>query len=93
MKSNLPKPIKFLLLVVLVLPLLVAFNPQESKVKQRKIEREQKRKSKQAEKFYRQAKKDHEKRQSKETKAMMKKSRKESKKNTPMKPPGGKKCK
>jgi hypothetical protein len=35
----------------------------------------------------------HKKNQSKETRAMMKKTKKESKKNTPMKAPGGKKCK
>lgn len=80
-------------LLVMSMTFIVAFSPQEAKVKQRKIEREQKRKEKKAEKQYRKAKKDHVKRQSKETKSMMKKSSKESKKNTPMKAPGGKKCK
>ena len=84
---------RILLLIFLVMPFLVAFQPRELKANKRKTEREQKRRAKKAEKHYRQAIKEHEKRQSKETRVMMKKSRKESKKNTPMKPPGGKKCK
>jgi len=83
---------KLFLLLVMVLPSLFAFSPQEAKVNKRKIEREHKRKEKEAEKKYTQAKKDHQKRQSKETQSMMKKSQKESKKNTPVKPHSGKKC-
>jgi Flp pilus assembly protein TadB len=81
------------LILVMIPPFLSALYPQEAKVNQRKIEKEHKRKDKKAEKEYNQAKKDHQKRQSKETQSMMKKSRKQSKKNTPMKAPGGKKCK
>jgi Tfp pilus assembly protein PilO len=81
------------LFLILIMPFLFAFYPQEAKVNQKKIEREHKRKNKKAEKEYRQAKKNHQKKQSKETQSMMKKSLKQSKKNTPMKPPGGKKCK
>jgi hypothetical protein len=79
--------------LIMILPFLFAFSPQEAKVNQRKIEREHKRKDKKAKKEYLQAKKNHWKRQSKETQAMMKKTRNQSKKNTPMKAPGGKKCK
>jgi hypothetical protein len=93
MKNIIIKKTKLFLLLILIMPFLVAFYPQEAKVNQRKIEKEQKRKDKKAEKQYKQAKKDHKKRQSKETQSMMKKSLKESKKNTPMKAPGGKKCK
>lgn len=81
------------MVLILILPFLFAFYPQEAKVNQRKIERTHKRKDKEAEKQHLQAKKNHQKIQSKETKAMMKQSRKQSKKNTPMRPPGGKKCK
>jgi hypothetical protein len=84
---------KLFLFLIIALPFLFGFNPQEAKVNKRKIEREHKRKNKKAEKEYKQAKKDHQKKQSKETQAMMKKSRKESKKNTPVKPSGSKKCK
>jgi hypothetical protein len=66
---------------------------QEAAVHPGKIEREQKKKQKKAEKEYRRAKKDHVKMQSKETRSMMKRSKKQAKKKTPMKPPGGKKCK
>ena len=93
MKKTLPQKIRLLVLLILILPFLMAFSPQEKKVNQRKINREQRQKENKAEKQYNQAKKDHKKRQSKETQAMMKKSHRESKKNTPMKAPGGKKCK
>jgi hypothetical protein len=82
-----------LLILIMIPPFTIAFPPQEARVNQQKIEREHKRKDKKAEKEYSQAKKDHRKKQSKETQAMMKKSLKQSKKNTPMKAPGGKKCK
>jgi Flp pilus assembly protein TadB len=84
---------RIFLVLILILPFLFAFYPQEAKVNQRKIEREHQRKAKEAEKNYLQAKEHHQKMQSKETKAMMKQSRKQSKKNTPIRPPGGKKCK
>jgi hypothetical protein len=87
------KRISLAFILIMMMPFLFAFSPQEAKVNQRKIEREHKRKDKKAEKEYQQAKKDHKKKQSKETQSMMKKSLKQSKKNTPMKPPGGKKCK
>jgi len=93
MKSNVLKKNRFFLFLILILPVVFAFSPQEAKVNQKKIEREHKRQGKQAEKEYLQAKKDHQKKQSKETQSMMKKSLKKSKKNTPVKPPGGKKCK
>jgi hypothetical protein len=93
MKSTVMNKKRLFLLIILVLPFLFAFSPQESKVNQRKIEREHNRNSKRAEKEYLQAKKNHQKKQSKETQSMMKKSLKQSKKNTPMKAPGGKKCK
>jgi uncharacterized protein YdaU (DUF1376 family) len=85
----------FSLIVSMILmgSFLSAIYPQEANVHQRKIEREHKRKAKKAEKEYNQAKKEHKKKQSKETQSMMKKSLKQSKKNTPVKPPGGKKCK
>ena len=93
MNMTIPTKFRLLVLLILILPFLMAVSPQEKKVNQRKIDREQKQKEKKAEKQYEQAKKDHKKRQSKETQAMMKKSHRESKKNTPMKAPGGKKCK
>jgi type VI protein secretion system component VasK len=84
----------FMILIWMVIPsFLFSFSPQEAKVNKRKIEREHERKEKKAAKEYNKAKKDHVKRQSKETQAMMKRSSKEAKKNTPMKAPGGKKCK
>jgi len=83
----------FFLFLILIPSFLFALYPQEAKVNQRKIEKEHKRNDKKAGKEYNQAKKNHKKRQSKETQSMMKKSLKQSKKNTPMKAPGGKKCK
>ena len=73
--------------------LFYAFQPQEAKVNQAKINREQHKKDKIAEKQHQEAMKIHKQNQSKETRAMMKKTKQESKKNTPMKMPGGKKCK
>jgi hypothetical protein len=87
------KKISLFLYLILALPSGFAFSPQEANLNQRKIEREHKRKDKKAEKEYNQAKKDHQKKQSKETQKMMKRSLKQSQKNTPMKAPGGKKCK
>jgi Flp pilus assembly protein TadB len=93
-RPNINKKSFFLFLIlILIPPFLFSLYPQETKVNHRKIEKEHKRKDKKAEKEYNKAKKDHQKRQSKETQSMMKKSRKQSKKNTPMKAPGGKKCK
>jgi hypothetical protein len=80
-------------IVLFLLPLFCSSFPQETKVNQRKIDREHKKKEKAKQKEYEEAKKMHVKNQSKETRAMMKKARKDSKKNTPMKPPGSKKCK
>ena len=93
MKITMKNKKRFFLVLILILPFLFAFSPQEARVNQSKIERNLKRKDKEAEKYYLQAKKNHQKIQSKETKAMMRKSRKQSKQNTPMRPPGGKKCK
>ena len=85
-------------LFILVFSVMIGFSvsegtAQEAKVSKRKIEREHRRKEKLAEKNYKKAKKDHVKMQSEGTQSMMKKSRKEAKKKTPMKAPGGKKCK
>jgi hypothetical protein len=93
MKSAVLNRKRIFLFLILFMPLIFAFSPQEAKVNHKKIEREHKRKDKKAEKEYLQAKKNHQKNQSKETQSMMKKSLKQSKKNTPMKAPGGKKCK
>ena len=90
---NITKRLFLFLILIMNLTFLVAFYPQEAKVNQRKIEREHKRRDKKAEKEYLKAKKDHQKKQTKETQMMVKKSLKQSKKNTPMKAPGGKKCK
>ena len=56
---------------------------QQARVKQKKIEREQKKREKGAQKEYRDALKRHHKNQSKETRAMMKKSKKNAKKSLP----------
>jgi Flp pilus assembly protein TadB len=93
MKNAVINKKRFFLVLILILPFLFAFYPQEAKVNQRKIERNHKRKDKEAEKQYLKAKENHLKKQSESTKLMMKQSRKQSKKNTPMRPPGGKKCK
>jgi hypothetical protein len=79
--------------VILFTIVFWAFQPQEAKVNQSKINKEHRKKDKIAKKQHEEAIKMHKKNQSKETRAMMKKSKKESKKNTPMKAPGGKKCK
>ena len=79
--------------LILFAALCSACIPPQSKTSQARIEKEHRKKEKQAEKQHKEAIKMHEKNQSKGTRAMMKKSKKESRKNTPMKPPGGKKCK
>ncbi|MCX6304885.1 MAG: hypothetical protein NT040_07945 [Bacteroidetes bacterium] len=66
-----------------MLPMLVSFVPQESRVNQKKIERERARKQKQARADYEKAVRRHNIRQSKSTRASMKKMKKESKKVTP----------
>lgn len=73
-----------LLLVFLILPVLFSFTPQESKVNQKKIEREREKKKKLAKKQYDQAVLRHRKMQSKDTKARMKQTRKSAKKSTPL---------
>ena len=93
MKRTIINKNRLLLFLILVPHFLFGFYPQEAKVNHQKIEREHKRNYKKAEKEYLQAKKNHQKKQSKETQSMMKQSLKQSKKNTPMKAPGGKKCK
>lgn len=66
-------------------PGLSAF-PQESKINQKRIEKERIKKQKESEKKYAQAKKRHQKMQTKETRARMKQTRKESAGNTPLRP-------
>lgn len=62
-----------------------AVMPQEAKVNQRKIDREHKKKEKQAQEEYEKAIKRHRDMQSKETQQMMKQTKKESRKKTPLK--------
>lgn len=79
----------FLTLTILFFVSPVLFSgrpPQESKVNQRRIEKEREKKKKEAVKKYEQAVKRHQKMQSKETKSRMKQTRKDSRKNTPLKP-------
>jgi hypothetical protein len=66
---------------------------QETKVSKRKIERQQMKNQKKAQKEYDAAVKQHNKNQSKETRAMMKRAKKDSRKDMPVKPAKGKKCK
>ncbi|HNW75026.1 MAG: hypothetical protein PHP04_00565 [Bacteroidales bacterium] len=76
-----------LTILFFVCPLLFSgLPPQESKVNQRRIEKEREKKKKEAVKKYEQAVKRHQKMQSKDTKSRMKQTRKESRKNTPLKP-------
>ncbi|NCA75673.1 MAG: hypothetical protein EOM90_05020 [Alphaproteobacteria bacterium] len=76
-----------LTILFFVTPLLFSgLPPQESKVNQRRIEKEREKKKKEAVKKYEQAVKRHQKMQSKDTKSRMKQTRKESRKNTPLKP-------
>ena len=75
---------KYIIIFLTVfIPTLYAFAPQESKVNQRKIERERKKKDKAAKKEYDKAVKAHMKHQTPETKAMMKSSKKAAKKTLP----------
>jgi len=66
---------------------------QQKNISQRRIEKEQARKDKEAEKKYQEAVRLHEKNQSATTRSMMKETKKESPKNTPLKRSSGKKCK
>lgn len=65
------------------IPLLIHAVPQESRVNQKKIERERAKKQKKAVKDYEQAVRRHNNMQSKSTKASMKRTKKESKKLSP----------
>ena len=93
MRSYQKRTFKWLIILFFIIPFLVAFEPQGVKVDQKKIEREHNNKEKAARKEHQKAIRMHEKNQSKETRAMMKRSKKESQGNTPMRPPGGKRCK
>ena len=93
MKKRFSKRLIIFSFLFFFLPFLFAFYPQEVKVNQRKVDREHQQKQLAAKKDYDKAIKMHQKNQSKETRAMMKRSKKANKKNTPMKMPGGKKCK
>lgn len=87
MQLNVRRWILLLMLMFLVAPILISgIPPQESKVNQRRIEKEREKKKKEAVKKYQQAVKRHQKMQSKETKIRMKQTRKEAGKNTPLKP-------
>lgn len=74
----------WLIVVLMMLPLLISFAPQEAKVNQKKIDRERARQKKEAQKQFDQALKRHKQIQTKETRARMKQSKKESKKVTPL---------
>ena len=94
MKKRFSKRLIIFSFLFFFLPFLFAFYPpQEVKVNQRKVDREHQQKQLAAKKDYDKAIKMHQKNQSKETRAMMKRSKKANKKNTPIKMPGGKKCK
>jgi hypothetical protein len=72
-------------LVAALLPLFLSFMPQEARVNQKKIEREQKKKAKEAVSQYDKAVKRHLANQSKATKKSMKRTKKESRNATPIK--------
>jgi hypothetical protein len=83
---------KTLVPVLLLVPFLVAFEPQEGKSNPRKVEKMREKKEKEAKRKYEKDLKQHMNNQSKQTKAMMKRARKNSQKNSPVKPASGKKC-
>lgn len=85
--------LKKLVIIVFTFSLFTLAQGQEVKVNQKKVDREHRKREKEANKEYQKALKMHKKNQSKEARAMMKRSKKDSKKNTPMHPPKGKKCK
>lgn len=78
--------LRYLLTISLVFCLSwpVTSEGQQARVNQKKIERDQKKKDKAAQKEYRDALKRHHQRQSKQTKAMMRQSRKEAKRTMPV---------
>jgi hypothetical protein len=83
---------KILIPLILIVPFLVAFEPQGGKSNPRKVERMRQKKEKEAQRNYEKRVSMHMKNQSKETKAMMKKARKNQPKNSPVKPSSRKKC-
>ena len=85
--------LKRLVIILFAFSIVTLTQAQDAKVSQKKIDREHRKREKEAHKEYQKILKMHEKNQSKETRAMMKRSKKDSKKNTPMHPPKGKKCK
>ena len=84
---------RFLFICLLIVPLVMAFAPQDSKVHQKKIEHDREKKEKLAKKSYENAVKQHNKNQSAQTRSMMKQARKSRGKNTPLKHSSGPKCK
>jgi hypothetical protein len=78
------KQSKICFLLVFLLPIFYSFEPQESHVNRKKIEREKEKKHKEAQKEYDKAVKQHQQSQSKDTRARMKKTKKESIKATPL---------
>jgi hypothetical protein len=88
------KGVLFLLgMILLVTSYGLSSCAQGKNASQRKIEKENARKDKEARKEYEQAVKRHEKNQSAATRSMMKETKKDSPKNTPLKESNGKKCK
>jgi hypothetical protein len=82
-----------LFLVFMISPLVMDAGMQRRNKEVRKAEKMQEKKKKEAQRKYEKDVKRHMNNQSKETKAMMKKSKKQAKKNSPVKPARGKKCK
>jgi len=85
MKSMFRKRAYLYVWLVVFLPMLCSFTPQEVRVNQKKIERDREKKQKESIKQYERAVKRHNDNQSKSTKKSMKRSKKESKKTIPVK--------
>jgi len=77
---------------LLLIPFLLAFEPQEQKSNPRKAEKIRVKKEQEARRKYEKDVRQHMNNQSKETKAMMKNAKKNSRKNSPVKPASGSKC-
>jgi len=78
-------PFLLFLLFVLIFPMGHTSCSTETSIRQKQIDRNRKKKEKEARKAYKMDLKRHHKNQSKETRIMMRRSRKNSRKNTPLK--------